>query len=121
MRRRSTIAFLMTLPLIALIVGLVAYPTGFAIYLSMLDRRTITFVGLDNFAYLLGRDSFWRVVYQTCLFAIVAALLKAILGFCHGPARAHHPSQGTAQVARHAPGALGHSARHGHAGLAAAV
>jgi multiple sugar transport system permease protein len=81
MRRRSTIAFLMTLPLLTLIVALVAYPAGFAIYLSMLDRTTTRFVGLDNFAYLFSRDSFWRIVYQTCLLAIAAVVLKAIIGF----------------------------------------
>jgi multiple sugar transport system permease protein len=81
MRRRSTIAFLMTLPLFTLILVLVAYPTGFAIYLSMLDRTMTRFVGLDNFAYLVGRERFWMVVYQTCAFAVIAVLLKAVLGF----------------------------------------
>jgi multiple sugar transport system permease protein len=81
LRRRSTVAFLMTLPLLTLIVALVAYPAGFAIYLSMLDRTTTRFVGFDNFAYLFSRDSFWRIVYQTCLLAIAAVVLKAILGF----------------------------------------
>jgi multiple sugar transport system permease protein len=81
MRRRSTIAFLMTLPLLALMIGLVAYPTGFAIYLSMLDRTMTRFVGLDNFAYLVSRERFWMVVYQTCAFAVIAVALKAFLGF----------------------------------------
>ena len=81
LRRKSTIAFLMTLPLLMVMVVLVAYPTGFAIYLSMLDRSMTRFVGLDNFANLLDRASFWRVLYQTCLFAVVAVTLKAALGF----------------------------------------
>ena len=81
MRRRSTIAFLMTLPLLTLIVGLVAYPAGFAIYISMLDRHMTKFVGLGNFAFLFGRDAFWMVVYQTSLFAITAVTVKAIIGF----------------------------------------
>lgn len=81
LQRRSTIAFLMTLPLLTLIVVLVAYPAGYAIYLSMLDRTATKFVGLANFAYLFSRDSFWRIVYQTCLLAVAAVALKAILGF----------------------------------------
>jgi multiple sugar transport system permease protein len=68
MRRKSTIAFLMTLPLFIVMLGLVAYPAGFAIWLAMLDRSMTGFVGLANFAYLLGRERFWMVVYQTCLF-----------------------------------------------------
>jgi len=35
MQRRSTIAFLMTLPLIILILVLVAYPAGYAVYLAL--------------------------------------------------------------------------------------
>ena len=81
MRRKSTVAFLMTLPLLTLMIGLVAYPAGFAIYLSMLDRSMTRFVGLDNFAFLVGRGRFWMVVWQTCLIAIAAVLLKAIIGF----------------------------------------
>ena len=81
MRRRSTIAFLMTLPLLTLMIVLVAYPTGYAIWLSMLDRSMTRFVGLANFAYLVSHDRFWMVVYQTCLFAVIAVALKAFLGF----------------------------------------
>jgi multiple sugar transport system permease protein len=81
LRRRSTIAFLMTLPLLTLIVVLVAYPAGFAIYLSMLDRTMTRFVGLDNFAFLIGRERFWMVLYQTSLFAVIAVIIKAIIGF----------------------------------------
>jgi multiple sugar transport system permease protein len=81
MKRKSTVAFLMALPLLTLIIVLVAYPTGYAIYISMLDRGMTKFVGLSNFAFLIGRDSFWRVLYQTCLFAITAVIFKAIIGF----------------------------------------
>ena len=81
MRRRSTIAFLMTLPLIILIVVLVAYPVGWAIWLSMLDRSMTKFVGLRNFEYLLGRDRFWLTLYNTTLFALVGVVLKSLIGF----------------------------------------
>ncbi len=72
---------LMTLPLVVLMVVLVAYPTGYAIYLSMFDRAMTRFVGLGNFALLSGRDTFWRVVWQTGLFAAAAVVLKALIGF----------------------------------------
>jgi len=81
MQRKSTIAFLMALPLIVLIVGLVAYPAGYAIYLAMLNKGMTRFVGLGNFDFLFGRETFWMVVYQSCLFAITAVIFKAIIGF----------------------------------------
>ena len=81
MQRRSTIAFLMTLPLIVLILVLVAYPAGYAVYLAMLDRGMTKFVGLGNFEFLLGRTTFWMVVYQSCLFTFSAVFFKVIIGF----------------------------------------
>ena len=80
--RKSTIAFLMTLPLIVLLVALVAYPAGSAIWLSMLDRSMTKFVGFDNFSALFFESTrFWRIVGQTSFFAVTAVVIKAILGF----------------------------------------
>jgi multiple sugar transport system permease protein len=81
MRRKSTIAFLMTLPLLALVAALVAYPAGFAVYLSMLDRTTTRLVGLGNFTRLFSSDRFWILALQTCLYALVAVALSAVIGF----------------------------------------
>src|ERR687891_2821932 len=81
MQRKSTIAFLMALPLIVLILTLVAYPAGYAVYLAMLNKGMTKFVGFGNFDFLFGRETFWMVVYQSCLFAIPAVILKAIIGF----------------------------------------
>ena len=81
MQRKSTIAFLMALPLILLILILVAYPAGYAVYLATLNKGMTRFVGLGNFDFLFGRETFWMVVYQSCLFAISAVIFKAIIGF----------------------------------------
>ena len=80
MQRKSTIAFLMALPLLVLIFTLVAYPAGYAIYLAMLNKSMTKFVGFANFDFLFGRETFWMVVYQSCLFAITAVIFKAIIG-----------------------------------------
>src|SRR5260370_20297919 len=81
MQLRSTIAFLMTLPLILLILVLVAYPAGYAVSLAMLNKGMTRFVGLGNFEFLFGRDTFWMVVYQSCLFTFTAVFFKVIIGF----------------------------------------
>jgi multiple sugar transport system permease protein len=81
MQRKSTIAFLMALPLILLIAILVAYPAGYAVYLATLNKGMTRFVGFGNFDFLFGRDTFWLVVYQSCLFAVTAVIFKAIIGF----------------------------------------
>ena len=81
MRRRSTIAFLMCLPLILLIATLVVYPFFYAVYLSMLNRKMTKFVGLSNFSFLLRRDTFRLVIFQSALFAVTSVVLKALVGF----------------------------------------
>ncbi len=80
-RRRSTLAFLMTLPLLAVIGGLVVYPFFYAVELSMLNKRMTRFVGLDNFTFLVGRETFQLVVFQSVLFAVSAVVAKALIGF----------------------------------------
>jgi len=81
MRRRSTIAFLMTLPLILVIVGLVAYPSAYSVYLSMLNKKMTHFVGLGNYTFLLRRSTFQMIIFQTCFFAVTAVIFKALIGF----------------------------------------
>jgi len=55
MKRKSTIAFLMTLPLILLIAIMVAYPAGYAIHLATLNKAMTKFVGFGNFLFLFKR------------------------------------------------------------------
>jgi multiple sugar transport system permease protein len=80
-RRRSTIAFVMALPLILLIAFLVVYPALYSMYLATLNKSMERFVGLGNFEFLFKRDTFWMVVKQSCIFAISAVLFKALIGF----------------------------------------
>ena len=80
LRRRSTIAFLMCLPLILIIACLVVYPAMYSIYLSMLNKAQTRFIGLSNFSFLLSRDVFWMVVQQSAIFALTAVFFKALIG-----------------------------------------
>jgi multiple sugar transport system permease protein len=80
-RRRSTLAFVMTLPLIAIMLGLVAYPFCYALYIAMLNKRMTRFVGLDNFTFLLSRETFQSVIWQSVIFAVGAVIAKALIGF----------------------------------------
>jgi multiple sugar transport system permease protein len=81
LQRKSTVAFLMTLPLILLIAILVVYPAGYSIHLATLNKSMTKFIGLGNFQFLFKRDTFWMVVEQSCLFAVTAVIFKALIGF----------------------------------------
>jgi multiple sugar transport system permease protein len=80
-RKRSTLAFLLCVPMIAIIGGLVVYPFFYSINLSMLNKAETEYVGLGNYLFLLGRSTFWMVVRQSILFTVVAVIFKALIGF----------------------------------------
>jgi multiple sugar transport system permease protein len=87
----------MALPLILLIGSLVIYPALYALYLATLNKsmtrtawmRNCAWVPdwlcsslpLGNFQFLFTRETFWMVVWQSCLFAITAVIFKALIGF----------------------------------------
>src|SRR3954453_10662992 len=81
MKRKSTAAFLMTLPLVVLIVLLLLYPPFSSLHLATLNKPMQRFVGLGNFEFLFKRDTFWLVVKQSCIFAVTAVVFKALIGF----------------------------------------
>src|SRR6266480_709066 len=80
-RRKSTIAFLMALPLITIIACLVIYPAFHSIHLASLNKSMTKFVGFGNFEFLFRRNTFWMVVEQSLLFAVTAVIFKAVVGF----------------------------------------
>ena len=80
-KRKSTAAFLMTLPLILLICILVIYPAFYSLHLATLNKSMQRFVGLGNFQFLFKRETFWLVVEQSWIFAITAVVFKALIGF----------------------------------------
>jgi multiple sugar transport system permease protein len=80
MRQRTTTAVLMCLPLIAIVSCLIIYPAFYSIYLSMLNKAQTKFIGLGNFIFLLGRDTFWMVAEQSAIFALTAVFFKALIG-----------------------------------------
>jgi multiple sugar transport system permease protein len=81
LRRKSTIAFALTLPLILIIGALVLYPALYSFYLAMLNKSMERFVGFKNFTFLFTRDTFWMVVKQSIIFAVSAVVFKALIGF----------------------------------------
>src|SRR6516165_1950281 len=80
-RRKSTIAFLMTLPLITIVACLVVYPAFYSVSLALMNKSMQHFVGFGNFVFLFKRNMFWMVVEQTLLFAVTAVVFKAAIGF----------------------------------------
>ena len=57
-RRKSTVAFIMTLPLIVIVACLVVYPAFYSVGLALMNKSMQRFVGFDNFVFLFKRNTF---------------------------------------------------------------
>jgi multiple sugar transport system permease protein len=94
MRRRSVTAFIMCLPLVAAVIGLVVYPALYSIYLATLNKSMTKFIGFSNFSFLFSRDVFWMVVKQSAIFAVSAVFFKAVIGLITAHLVNNIPSKG---------------------------
>src|ERR1700743_237283 len=81
LKRKSTAAFLMTLPLILLVGILVLYPAFYSLHLATLNKSMQLFCGFGSYEVLFKRETFWLVVKQSCIFALSAVFFKALIGF----------------------------------------
>jgi multiple sugar transport system permease protein len=71
------------LPALLLIVCLVAYPFGMALYFSLSDYWVGSpgeFIGLENFRQIFQNEVFHRTVYNSFVFTTIAVVLKTLLG-----------------------------------------
>ena len=93
-RQKPRIAFIMCLPLILMVVCLIIYPFFYSIFLATLNKAETKFVGIANFLFLFKRETFWLVVQQSILFALVAVFLKVLIGFVAAHSINELPSKG---------------------------
>ncbi len=81
--RDYRVAWLFFLPSALLLGGLVAYPLGYAVYLSLhlaVGPRVGAFVGLENYVDLWTDDQFTSSVWQTVRFTFFSIFFKFWLG-----------------------------------------
>ena len=81
--RDTGTALLLLLPLFALVIGLIVYPFGRAVWLSLTDKLVgypERFVGLKNYAYLIQDDTFHAVIRNSLVFTVGSVALKVVTG-----------------------------------------
>ncbi|HEY8448439.1 MAG TPA: sugar ABC transporter permease [Thermomicrobiales bacterium] len=82
-RRNALWGYLFVLPACAILLGLVAYPFFYAIFISFTSRVVGDpgeWVGLANFRYLFGWSSFTKAVRNTIVLVVVSDILKLVIG-----------------------------------------
>ncbi len=81
--RQAMIGYLLVVPALFLLLGLVAYPFFFAISISFTDRlvgQPGEWIGLDNFRYLMNNPSFLKTIQNTIIMVVVSDILKLFIG-----------------------------------------
>jgi len=77
------LGFLFVLPIVVLVLALVAYPFGYAVYLSM-TRKYVglppVWVGFDNYVKLTWDGFFQRAVVNSFIFTFGSVGVKLVLG-----------------------------------------
>jgi len=81
--RQALTGYLLVVPALVLLLGLVAYPFFFAIFISFTDRvvgRAGNWVGFENFRYLFNQPSFMKTVSNTIIMVVVSDIAKLFIG-----------------------------------------
>jgi multiple sugar transport system permease protein len=81
--RTKLFAYALVLPVVLLILGLVAYPFFFAIYVAFTDRvigSVGNWIGFRNFEYLSQTAAFGAAVWNTITIVLVSDVLKLGIG-----------------------------------------
>lgn len=77
------LGYALIIPVALVLVGLVAYPFVYSIFLSMQNKPLGgqgTFVFLDNFAYLLGNKDFRQAALNSFIYTATGVGMKLVLG-----------------------------------------
>ncbi len=85
--RDSTLGFLLIIPILVLVLGLIAYPFLYGIYLSLCTKFVgyeAKFSGLKNYIKLVHDGFFRRTVRNTLVYTIGAVSFKLIIGMIMG-------------------------------------
>ena len=79
----ALVGYLFVLPLIVLVLGLVAYPLGNAVWISLTDKYVgyaARFVGLANYVTLTRDPIFHKVIRNSAVFTLASVAVKVVLG-----------------------------------------
>jgi len=83
LHREEITAYLMMLPILLLVIGLMAYPFLLAVWWSLTDKLIGgegRFIGWRNFVELPGSSIFRQTVRNAVIYSVVAVALKTLLG-----------------------------------------
>ncbi len=82
-QREQLLGYALIAPAFAFILGLILYPALWAMYFAFTDKvvgQEAHFVGLRNFAFMLGYPDFGRMILNTAVLTVSAVAIKVVVG-----------------------------------------
>ena len=79
----KTLGYILILPALIILLGLIGYPFGYAVYLSFTDKfvgKPPNFVGFANYTYLFQEPLYYLSVKNSLIYTIVAVAGKVFIG-----------------------------------------
>lgn len=75
---------LLILPALLLLLMLTLYPVLYGVWISFFNKHSFfpqqTFVGIDNYLYILRDEQFWAAVWRGGVYAVSSIVLQIVLG-----------------------------------------
>ncbi len=83
-RRETRLAYLLTLPSLILMIGLIGFPVLYALWISLHRVSFLSpgqpFIGLGNYLALLRNSDFWFSIQRTGYFTVVSLVVQTATG-----------------------------------------
>ena len=84
-RAERRLGWLLCAPAVIVMIGVTAYPIGYAIYLSLLKDNlelpnAVKFIGLSNYGAVLSSPYWWQALKVTLVITVVAVAFELVLG-----------------------------------------
>lgn len=80
----TTRAWLLMLPLLAVMIAVISWPLADTVGLSFTDAKLVgtagNFVGIDNYVKMLTSSNFQRTLTTTTIFAVISVFAEMVLG-----------------------------------------
>ncbi len=83
--REALWGWLLLFPAVAIMLVFTVYPVFRSVYLSLFKYKmgkVPEFIALENYTYLFGNTTFWKVMRNTLVFALMTVIPSMILGIC---------------------------------------
>lgn len=93
--RQERVKYLFILPAFLVVLAISLFPLVYALTISFQSMRLVPpapprFVGLDNYAAIMGSARFWGAMWTTALIAFIAVFFQYVIGFALALALHHN-------------------------------